>query len=48
LWTCSFKAKVQRASYKFGTFMHWVFFKPTPDVAVDDVAQVLTPAVHTY
>jgi hypothetical protein len=37
--TQGFKAKMKRGGYKFGTFMHWVFFKPTSSVVVDDPAQ---------
>lgn len=37
--TKSFKLKVKRAAYRFGTFMHWVFFKPTTGEEQMDPAQ---------
>lgn len=37
----SFKVKVKKVAYKFGTFMHWVFFKPNNEISAADPAQVL-------
>jgi hypothetical protein len=37
---------MKRGGYKFGTFMHWVFFKPTASVVVDDPAQVHNISLH--
>ncbi len=36
----SFKLKVKRVAYKFGGFVHWVFFKPESQMAAgEDPAQ---------
>ncbi len=34
-----FKLTIKRAAYKFGGFMHWIFFKPTPAELPEDTAQ---------
>lgn len=39
--------KVKRVAYKFGAFMHWVFFKPTTGEQTEtDPAQVRTGRQH--